>query len=140
MISRKIKSDDLIGRKCRPIHSIKNGAGNCIGSETICTIVSAHYGVTVKTDECPYCGQSAYISRISREELELVENVPSRGRSTYLVVAGGEHDGATAWYECEKCHGGVDISDRFCKHCGAKIVGLKPAGEYADNPTLQPGA
>lgn len=72
MISRRYKADELVGKKCRPIHSIKNGAGMVITPDTVCTIVSAHYGVEIKTEKCPHCGMYASISRIPREDLELL--------------------------------------------------------------------
>lgn len=32
------------------------------------------------------------------------------------------HDhGTTWWYKCSKCGMAGDQSDRFCKHCGAKM-------------------
>lgn len=37
------------------------------------------------------------------------------------VIGGGEHDGATCWFECSHCHGSVDIEDAYCKHCGAVL-------------------
>lgn len=37
------------------------------------------------------------------------------------VIGGGEHDGATCWFECSNCHGTVDLQDMFCKHCGAVL-------------------
>jgi hypothetical protein len=37
------------------------------------------------------------------------------------VIGGGEHDGATCWFECSHCHGTVDILDAYCKHCGAVL-------------------
>lgn len=37
------------------------------------------------------------------------------------VIGGGEHDGATCWFECSSCHGSVDIEDAYCKHCGAVL-------------------
>ena len=73
MIPKKYRATELVGRKCRPTHNISNGNGNAITPATVCTIVSAHYGVGIKTDPCPCCGQYCYIYKISREELELVE-------------------------------------------------------------------
>ena len=32
-------------------------------------------------------------------------------------------DGVTCWFECSACGGSVDISDNFCKHCGAYFKG-----------------
>lgn len=72
MISRRYKADELIGLKCRPTHPIKNGAGMVITPDTILTIRSAHYGVEVATEKCPCCGMYAIISRIPREDLELL--------------------------------------------------------------------
>ena len=33
-----------------------------------------------------------------------------------------EGHGTTWWDVCEDCHGAVDRSDRFCKHCGVRLV------------------
>lgn len=73
MIPRKIKSDDLVGRKCKPVRNIQNGAGHGITPNTVCTIISAHYGVEIKTDPCPCCGQYTVISRIDRKDLDLID-------------------------------------------------------------------
>ena len=73
MISRRYKADELVWKKCKPIHSIKNGGGMVMTPDTVCTIVSAHYGVEIKTEKCPCCGMYAIISRIPREDLELIE-------------------------------------------------------------------
>ena len=73
MISRKYKADELIGKKCRPVRSIKNGGGQVVTPDTVCTIRSAHYGVEIATEKCPCCGMYAIISRIPREDLELIE-------------------------------------------------------------------
>ena len=73
MISRKYRADELIGRKCRPTHEIKNGAGMVITPDTVCTIRFAHYGVEIKTEKCECCGMYAIISRIPRADLELIE-------------------------------------------------------------------
>ncbi len=73
MIPRRYRSNELIGRKCKPVHSIRNGAGIVITPDTVCTIRSAHYGVEVSTEKCPCCGMYCIISRISRDELELID-------------------------------------------------------------------
>lgn len=41
--------------------------------------------------------------------------------TAHKVIGGGEHDGATCWFECSNCHGTVDIEDEYCKHCGAVL-------------------
>lgn len=32
-----------------------------------------------------------------------------------IEIEGG---GPSWWYVCEECHGSVDSSDSFCRHCG----------------------
>ncbi len=57
--------------------------------------------------------------------LEDIVKVPTadvrENATAHKVVGGGEHDGATCWFECSQCHGTVDIDDAYCKHCGAQM-------------------
>ena len=32
-----------------------------------------------------------------------------------------EGGGSTWWYVCPECHGAIDSSDSFCKHCGQAV-------------------
>lgn len=75
MIPIKYKAVDLIGRKCRPVCNMKNHGGAGITHATICTIVDVvpGHGFIIKTDACPHCGQRVYITHVSRNELELIE-------------------------------------------------------------------
>lgn len=75
MIDKKYRGEDLIGRRCRPVRNIRNGAGHGITPDTVCTIVSVvrGHGFVVQAEKCPYCGQYAWISRVSRNDLELIE-------------------------------------------------------------------
>lgn len=75
MIPKQLTREQLLGRLCRPVREIKNGAGNVVTPDTICKIadVVRGHGFTIKTEKCPYCGQAAYISRISRDSLQLAE-------------------------------------------------------------------
>lgn len=75
MIDRKFSGKDLIGRKCRPVRPFHNGGGEGVSPDTICTVVNVirGHGFTIKTEKCQHCGQYAYISRVSRNDLELVE-------------------------------------------------------------------
>ena len=75
MISKKFTAKELIGLKCRPVRDIHNGNGDGITPDTLCTITSAHYGINIKTEKCPCCGQYCCISRISREDLVLESDV-----------------------------------------------------------------
>lgn len=75
MISKKYRGEDLIGKKCRPVRNIRNGAGQGITPDTICTIVRVvrGHGFIIQTEKCPCCGQYAWISRVSRNDLELIK-------------------------------------------------------------------
>lgn len=76
MIPKKYSGDELKNKFCRPVRKIRNGGGAAISPETICRIVNVvrGHGFTIETEKCPRCGQFAYISRVSRDDLELVEN------------------------------------------------------------------
>lgn len=37
------------------------------------------------------------------------------------IIAGGGHEGATAWYECDRCGTVVDPRDNYCSHCGREL-------------------
>lgn len=75
MIDKKMKRVDLIGRKCRPLYPMVNGAGIGITPQTICTIrnVVKGHGLTIESEPCLHCGQYAHIAGVGREELTLVE-------------------------------------------------------------------
>ena len=32
-----------------------------------------------------------------------------------------EGGGSTWWYVCSECRGAIDDSDRYCRHCGARM-------------------
>ena len=34
-----------------------------------------------------------------------------------------EGGGSTWWYVCSECRGAIDESDRYCRHCGARMKG-----------------
>lgn len=39
----------------------------------------------------------------------------------HKVIGGGEHDGATCWFECSRCGKTVDVNDKYCSECGARF-------------------
>lgn len=75
MIDHRIKGELLIGRKCHPTKQLRNGNGDGVTPNTICTIVEVvrGHGITIETEKCPCCGQYAYIRRIHRNDLTLLE-------------------------------------------------------------------
>ena len=89
MVDRKYRRDDLIGKKCRPVRPIHNGKGEGITTDTVCTIkdVVRGHGFTIQTDKCPHCGQFSYITRVKRQDLELVEGSKHEDRAMVLLKA-----------------------------------------------------
>jgi len=43
-----------------------------------------------------------------------------------IEIEGG---GNSWWYVCPECHGPVDLSDRFCRHCGQAITKKETGGK-----------
>lgn len=76
MIDHRTKGEDLIGLKCRPCTPLRNGNGDGITPNTICTIVNVvrGHGITIETERCPHCGQYARIRRIHRNDLTLLDS------------------------------------------------------------------
>lgn len=70
--------------------------------------------------------------RVSKEKTEgmkdwqkdiLVNGPPQRldFKEEDAVPAEVEGGGSTWWIVCGKCHGAIDVNDRYCKHCGGKV-------------------
>ena len=81
MIPKHLKRDDLIGRKCLALRDIRNGSGKGISARYICTIkgVVRGHGFIIQTEKCPHCGQYAYFTHVSREDLELISEDINQG-------------------------------------------------------------
>lgn len=76
MIPKKYTGEMLRGRKARVLADIANkgGCGVSAGSTTvIIKNVVRGKGLYIKTEKCPHCGQYAYITGVSRDVLELIE-------------------------------------------------------------------
>lgn len=50
------------------------------------------------------------------EPADVRENI-----TAHKVIGGGEHDGATCWFECSRCGKTVDVNDKYCSECGARF-------------------
>lgn len=70
-IPRKYTATMLEGRACHLVENTENRAGQGDSPATRCRIISAHCGVTIKTNECLACGLSAYIAKIPRSNVFL---------------------------------------------------------------------
>lgn len=47
-----------------------------------------------------------------------IETVEEHFRPAEAELEGG---GSTWWHVCGECHGPIDYSDRFCRHCGRPV-------------------
>lgn len=83
MIPNKYTGVYLEGKKCRPVRAIKNRGGDEVSPDTVCTIhrVVRGQGITIVTDKCPHCGQSSWITGVSREDLELIPEESDKGKT-----------------------------------------------------------
>ena len=73
MIPKRFTSNQLKGKRARVEQDLINGGGHGVGAGAIVTIISAHYGVTIKSDKCPHCQQYTSISRVERNKLTLID-------------------------------------------------------------------
>lgn len=49
---------------------------------------------------------------------EAIDTVAEQFTPVEIELEGG---GTTWWHVCEDCHGAVDKSDLYCKHCGRPV-------------------
>lgn len=126
MIDRKLKGEALIGKKCKPVGSLINHAGEGITDKTICTIISVvrGHGFTIRTQKCAYCGQFCEMSHVSREQIELVSkthvaDVVQVVRCKDCVCMGKRPPLPEGYREdCGWCmlHGRVVLPEDFCSN------------------------
>lgn len=50
---------------------------------------------------------------------DAIDAVAEHFKPVQIELEGG---GTTWWHVCEDCHGAVDTSDLYCKHCGRKLI------------------
>ena len=71
--------------------------------------------------ECPYYQDVCYgYDQLMRDALKLLKEQEA-------VEPELEGGGSTWWHVCGECHGAIDASDRYCKHCGRRIKHEKKA-------------
>ena len=57
-----------------------------------------------------------------KDEIDDIPTADVRKNITaHKVIGGGEHDGATCWFECSRCGKTVDVNDKYCSECGARF-------------------
>ena len=59
--------------------------------------------------------------------MELLKDVRELLKEQDPVEPELEGGGSTWWHVCGECHGAIDVSDNFCKHCGRRIRHEKKA-------------
>ncbi len=72
MIPKSMKSKDMVGMEVRTTRAIRNGAGIVVPKGKVVMIDSFGRAFTIKTEECPHCRLSAYISGVTRDDVELI--------------------------------------------------------------------
>ena len=99
-----MKSRDVVGMEVKTTRAIKNGAGIAVPKGKIVKIASFGRAFTIRTENCPHCGLSAYISGVTRDEVELIsENNTNKTNAEALRNMNNED---LREFLCEKfCHG-----------------------------------
>lgn len=71
---KKMKANELKGRKIRLLDAISNRAGSVIPKGAVCEIIAAHHGLNIRF-ACEHCGVKVEVSQIPRDAkyIELVE-------------------------------------------------------------------
>lgn len=77
---RKYTMAQLKGLRVRTIANMRNGMME-ISEGTICKIVDKRSGLSLKTDACPACGVSIFISKVAPNKVVLLDIPEARPRS-----------------------------------------------------------
>jgi len=87
MIPKKYSGEQLVGRMCRTTRHIQNGGGAGVSPDSVCFIRSVvrGHGFTIQTETCDHCGQYSYISKVAREDLELIDELDPMEKAKYLL-------------------------------------------------------
>lgn len=72
MLPKNMRSKDMAGMEVKTARAIKNGAGIVVPKGKAVRIASFGRSFTIRTEDCPHCGLSAYISGVTRDDVELI--------------------------------------------------------------------
>lgn len=115
MIPKKYSGDQLVGRMCRTTRHIRNGGGAGVSPDSVCFIRSVvrGHGFTIQTETCDHCGQYSYISKVAREDLELIDELDPMEKAKFLL----NRRTKAAQALLSAC---VEV-DRFCESLGIPL-------------------
>ena len=71
-------------------------------------------------DGCPYWDIRLCVPELHIDALELLKEQEP-------VEPELEGGGSSWWHVCGECHGAIDTSDNYCRHCGRRIKHEKKA-------------
>ena len=74
----------------------------------------AFHEIAVETRITSVSSVANCISGISRKAADALR----RNIQQEMELEGG---GTTGWYVCPECHGEIDSSDHYCRHCGQAV-------------------
>ena len=55
-------------------------------------------------------------------EMTDIQDRTPKEQEPATVKAEIEGGGSNWWYVCSECHGAIDKSDQYCRHCGGRII------------------
>lgn len=71
-LPRKLTEKQLIGKRVVSDVALESGWGLKLPAGTIFIIKGAHYGLSLRSETCPRCGASLYITRVDRSQVSLL--------------------------------------------------------------------
>jgi hypothetical protein len=81
-----------------------------------CECCSATDHGRCEANSCPYwVSKCCCIDDVLNDAIALLKEQEAEPE-----IEGG---GSTWWYVCSECRGAIDDSDRYCRHCGARMKG-----------------
>lgn len=121
MLPKNVRCADMVGKFVTLDRGVRNGGGCCISAGTRVKITGFGRSFSIKTEVCSVCGQSAYVSGITRDMVSLCEQEPQEELKGWVHLGGDE-------WACPEC--GFVIStegswekpiDKYCRDCGAHV-------------------
>ena len=69
--------------------------------------------------DCEYTiGAYCNNDKLVNQTIDLLKELKEQQEPVGIEIEGG---GSTWWYVCEDCHGAINDSDKYCRHCGRRL-------------------